>query len=74
LESTSERLTGRRMKIVVVEQAVRDESVPSDSHADASTTAAAPAKRDLKAEALSSTGVQALLDVFPAEIRDVEEM
>jgi hypothetical protein len=34
---------------------------------------AAP-KRDLKAEALSSTGVQALLDVFPAEIRDVEEM
>ena len=39
--------------------------------------AAAPAgspKRDLKAEALESTGVQALLDVFPAEIRDVEEM
>ena len=34
---------------------------------------AAP-KRDLKAEALSSTGVQAMLDVFPAEIRDVEEM
>jgi hypothetical protein len=33
-----------------------------------------PAKRDLKAEALSSPGVQALLDVFPAEIRDVEEI
>jgi hypothetical protein len=32
------------------------------------------AKRDLKAEAMSSTAVQAMLDVFPAEIRDVEEM
>jgi hypothetical protein len=30
--------------------------------------------RDLKAEALSSSAVQALLDVFPAEIRDVEEL
>jgi DNA polymerase-3 subunit gamma/tau len=35
----------------------------------------APAqKRDLKAEAMSSSAVQAMLDVFPAEIRDVEEM
>jgi DNA polymerase-3 subunit gamma/tau len=31
-------------------------------------------KRDLKAEAMSSATVQAMLDVFPAEIRDVEEM
>ena len=31
-------------------------------------------KRDVKAEALSSPAVQAMLDVFPAEIRDVEEM
>ena len=30
-------------------------------------------KRDLKAEAMSSSTVQAMLDVFPAEIRDVEE-
>ena len=30
--------------------------------------------RDLKAEAMSSSAVQAMLDVFPAEIRDVEEM
>ena len=28
----------------------------------------------LKAEAMSSSAVQAMLDVFPAEIRDVEEM
>ena len=29
--------------------------------------------RDLKAEAMASNAVQALLDVFPAEIRDVVE-
>jgi len=28
----------------------------------------------LKEQALADTGVQALLEVFPAEIRDVEEM
>jgi DNA polymerase-3 subunit gamma/tau len=33
-----------------------------------------PKKRDLKAEAMSSSAVQAMLEVFPAEIRDVEEM
>ena len=33
-----------------------------------------PRKRDLKAEAMSSSAVQAMLEVFPAEIRDVEEM
>ena len=32
------------------------------------------AKRDLKAEVESSSAVQAMLEVFPAEIRDVEEM
>ena len=32
-----------------------------------------PKKRDLKAEAMSSSAVQAMLEVFPAEIRDVEE-
>ena len=36
--------------------------------------AGSAAKRDLKAEAMSSSAVQAMLDVFPAEIRDVEEM
>ena len=29
---------------------------------------------DLKARAMADDGVQALLDVFPAEIRDVEEI
>ena len=31
-------------------------------------------KAALKAQALADSGVQAMLEVFPAEIRDVEEM
>ena len=34
----------------------------------------APPDADLKARALADGGVQAMLDVFPAEIREVEEL
>jgi hypothetical protein len=40
----------------------------------AAETPPRPAARDLKAEALASSTVQAVLEVFPAEIRDVEEV
>ncbi len=72
LEAAAERLTGRKIVVSAVE-ATSEGDQASESRPAAAATAAAP-KRDLKAEALSSTGVQALLDVFPAEIRDVEEM
>jgi DNA polymerase-3 subunit gamma/tau len=72
LEAAAERLAGRKIAVSAV-QAAADNGGPSG----AEQKPAAPAegqKRDLKAEALESSGVQALLDVFPAEIRDVEEM
>ena len=72
LEAAAERLTGRKIVVAAV-QATSEGDQASESRPAAAATSAAP-KRDLKAEALSSTGVQALLDVFPAEIRDVEEM
>ena len=71
LEAAAERLAGRKISVTAV-QAAEDAAAPEPE--EKSSSAAATAKRDLKAEALSSTGVQALLDVFPAEIRDVEEM
>jgi DNA polymerase-3 subunit gamma/tau len=71
LEVAAERLAGRKISVTAV-QAVEDAAATEPE--ERSSSAAATAKRDLKAEALSSTGVQALLDVFPAEIRDVEEM
>jgi len=70
LEAAAERLTGRKIVVAAVQAADDGAALEPEK---ASTSTSAP-KRDLKAEAMSSTGVQALLDVFPAEIRDVEEM
>jgi DNA polymerase III subunit gamma/tau len=71
LETTATQLAGRRMTIVATEGA----SVPVPA---ASGTAAAPAEPDkraaLREQALADSGVQAMLDVFAAEIKDVEEM
>jgi len=72
LEAAAERLSGRKIVVSAV-QAATDNGEPLSSEPKAAAPAGPP-KRDLKAEALESTGVQALLDVFPAEIRDVEEM
>jgi DNA polymerase-3 subunit gamma/tau len=74
LESSAQRLAGRKVPVTAVQAAA--EATPDEPRAAAAaeTEAAAPAARDLKAEALASAAVQAMLDVFPAEIRDVEEM
>jgi DNA polymerase III subunit gamma/tau len=76
LEAAAERLAGRRIPVVAVQVAGSDAAPAADAVADGSAGARADgaAQRDLKAEAMSSSAVQALLDVFPAEIRDVEEM
>jgi len=79
LESMAERVAGRKVSVTAVQS--------STGGADAAAAPAgrgpepvAPAaekpaaRRDLKAEALESSAVQAMLEVFPAEIRDVEEM
>ena len=72
LEAAAERLSGRKIVVSAV-QAAADNGEPVSPEPKAAAPAGSP-KRDLKAEALESTGVQALLDVFPVEIRDVEEM
>jgi DNA polymerase-3 subunit gamma/tau len=79
IEDAAQRLAGRRIAIAIVqveasEDAAKNETSPPAKPAAAATEPAAAGKRDLKAEALSSSAVQAVLDVFPAEIRDVEEM
>ena len=80
LESAAERLAGRRIVVTAVQAAAGGAGAPppaasSPKAADAQPLApAAASSRDLKAEAMSSSAVQAMLDVFPAEISDVEEM
>jgi DNA polymerase-3 subunit gamma/tau len=71
LEAAAHRLAGRRITVSAVQtQGPQAASAPPEADAPAPQQA----KRDLKAEAMSSSAVQAVLDVFPAEIRDVEEM
>ena len=70
LEGVAQRLTGRRIQVMSAQ-------VQADAASSASATPAAASaapKRDLKEEARSSPSIQAMLDVFPADIRDVEEM
>jgi DNA polymerase-3 subunit gamma/tau len=80
LESAAERLAGRRMIVAAVMAAEGAASTAPASVVPPLAKEAAPSKggataaRDLKAEAMSSSAVQAILEVFPAEISDVEEM
>jgi hypothetical protein len=81
VEAAVQRLAGRRMTVAVVQSqaaaAPPAESAPAPDAKVAAPVAAADkskGNRDLKAEAMSSSAVQAMLDVFPAEIRDVEEI
>jgi DNA polymerase-3 subunit gamma/tau len=77
IEAAAGRLAGR--KIAVVSQQADGEVA---AHAPAAPSAPAPApgepsgngKKDLKAEAMATPAVQAVLEVFPAEIKDVEEL
>ncbi len=77
LEAAAEKIAGRKMSVVAVQSdgPTAAASSPAASSAGSPAPADAPKeKRDLKAEAMASSTVQAMLDVFPAEIRDVEEM
>jgi hypothetical protein len=75
LESIAETVAGRKVVVTTAKGAAGDAPGPRPA---ASVTAPAPASvppdADLKAQALADGGVQAMLDVFPAEIREVEEI
>jgi hypothetical protein len=71
IEALATKAAGRRVKVLGQrdETAAAAAAVAMDSNGNASDR-----KTALKKEALADEGVQALLDVFPAEIRDVEEV
>ena len=62
LETVAQQLSGRKIAVTGVQL---EGSEPA---------AAASRQSALRAQAMADAGVQALLEVFPAEIRDVEEM
>jgi DNA polymerase III subunit gamma/tau len=68
LEELASRLSGRKMTIAAVEGAAAGPAragQPADPQAER--------QAELKQQALSDSGVQAMLDVFAAEIKEVEE-
>ena len=75
LETIAERLPGGRLAVVSAAAEGADAATPEAGAEPPTPAPVSPvAVRDLKEEALASTAVQAVLDVFPSEIRDVEEM
>jgi hypothetical protein len=75
LESIALSIAGR--KIAMASAQVEAGSAPAAPGAPDSAAAdrkAAEKKSALREQALADRGVQTMLEVFPAEIRDVEEM
>jgi DNA polymerase III subunit gamma/tau len=75
LDAAAERVAGRKMAVTSELSAPAPQAAASNPESRIPNPGEAPEKkRDLKAEAMTSSTVQAMLEVFPAEIRDVEEM
>ncbi len=71
LESLAQQVTGRQIAVTSVQSA---EPVTSGAQPVLEAPVKTERKSTLKEQALADASVQALLEVFPAEIRDVEEM
>ena len=70
LEGVAQRLTGRRIQVTLRAGAGGCHAVGKAARQGRGAGAQAGFER----RGRSSPGIQAMLDVFPAEIRDVEEM
>jgi hypothetical protein len=68
LESIAHQASGRRIAIASVQLQAATSRPAEDRRSEADKKVA------LREQALADAGVQAMLEVFPAEIRDVEEM
>jgi hypothetical protein len=78
LESIAQPIAGRRITMAAAQgdSAAMPVSADAAAHAGAKTADKQSAEKQsaLREQALADAGVQTMLEVFPAEIRDVEEM
>jgi DNA polymerase-3 subunit gamma/tau len=74
LESIAQQVSGRRMTVSSIQLDPNGGSAAPDADQAAKAAAKVDKKSALKEQALKDSSVQAMLEVFPAEIRDVEEM
>ncbi len=72
LESIAQQATGRKLTVTAAQG--ETPAATAEGEAEASAKKAADRKSALREQAMADAGVQAMLEVFPAEIRDVEEM
>ena len=70
LEQIASGVAGKRMTV----GAAQAEGVPAPVAAAAGPGPSQPKPPDLKTTAMADSAVQAMLDVFPAEIENVEEI
>jgi DNA polymerase III subunit gamma/tau len=69
LESIAQQATGRRLTIAAAQT-----DATTAAPAEAAAAKSGDKKTALREQALADSSVQTMLEVFPAEIRDVEEM
>jgi DNA polymerase-3 subunit gamma/tau len=75
LESTASQLAGRRMSVASSDGAAASPAPARESEREAAPAPPASDRQQaLKQQAMADSGVQTLLDVFAAEIKDVEKM
>jgi DNA polymerase-3 subunit gamma/tau len=80
LESTATELARRKMTVAAAEgspspaRADSGQTVPAQTPQKAAVGGDADRRQELKERAMSDTAVQTMLDVFAAEIKDIEEM
>jgi len=74
LEAIAEPIAGRRIPIVTGQGSPAAPAQPAVPPAEPVEAPAPPGDDDLRARALSDSRVKALLEVIPAEIREVEDL
>jgi len=74
LESIAQQVAGRKIAVAGVQTDPPAAAAPQAGDAATAEAKSAEKKSALRDKALADAGVQTMLEVFPAEIRDVEEM
>ena len=74
LEQLAESVAGRKITVTTIRGSVGAPNAPNAPSAPSAPNPPNAPGDDLRSRAMADDGVQALLDVFPAEIRDVEEI
>ena len=74
IEAAAQQLSGRRISVVALQDGQGASEPPAAAAPQQDGQAATDRKAALREQALADAGVQAMLDVFSGDIRDVEEM